>query len=535
MERDRAPGALWDVIVIGAGLCGSVAADVLSRDGHRVLVLEAGQTPHSVGPGKRGLLARIRHKLLGSTLLYPGRWNGQMKVNLTTASGRKRNMRFPAFLGTGPGGGSLIYGAALGRFQRDDFTRNASEDPEAFDNSWPLDWAAFLPWYTAAEQLMQVHGSPDPTDPDDNGGALTPPPPLGPRDAAFADCLAANGRNPFRLRVGFQYRPGCSECLGIPCPRGCKSDGFSRCLGPALAAGRVTLRTKARVTGITDDGTTLTVQIKDETPDAPELSQQFCARHVVLAAGALQTPRLLHHAPDLFPDGRPSPLLGRGLMFHGADIFAVFDPEGRAEYGPRKTLGFRDHYRDQTAPLGEVQSVGLPITTGTVTGFLIDEAKRRGFSWMGRGLQLLRFPAMVGVRMFRNATLFATNLEDFPSPQNRVIVTAEDDEIAVAYQVSPDMARRGAALRAHIRAAFAPWRVIFLSTPDTPNWGHPTGTCRMGTDPETSVTTPDGQLWGNDRVTVLDTSVFPSSAGANPSLTAVANALRISCGLRARL
>lgn len=55
---------------------------------------------------------------------------------------------------------------------------------------------------------------------------------------------------------------------------------------------------------------------------------------------------------------------------------------------------------------------------------------------------------------------------------------------------------------------------------------HDAGTCRMGTDPETSVTDPYGQVHGITGLYVADNSVIPSSGTANPTLTTVALAIR---------
>jgi len=49
----------------------------------------------------------------------------------------------------------------------------------------------------------------------------------------------------------------------------------------------------------------------------------------------------------------------------------------------------------------------------------------------------------------------------------------------------------------------------------------------MGETPALSVTNADGRLWDHNDITIVDGSLFPSSAGANPSLTIIANAMRI--------
>jgi len=51
---------------------------------------------------------------------------------------------------------------------------------------------------------------------------------------------------------------------------------------------------------------------------------------------------------------------------------------------------------------------------------------------------------------------------------------------------------------------------------------HVMGTARMGTDPATSVVSPEQRLWDVDNVLVCDSSVFVTSAGYNPTLTLAA-------------
>ncbi len=57
---------------------------------------------------------------------------------------------------------------------------------------------------------------------------------------------------------------------------------------------------------------------------------------------------------------------------------------------------------------------------------------------------------------------------------------------------------------------------------------HQAGSCRMGTDPGTSVTDPWGRVWGHDGVTIADGSLHVTNGGVNPVLTILALARRIS-------
>jgi choline dehydrogenase-like flavoprotein len=64
---------------------------------------------------------------------------------------------------------------------------------------------------------------------------------------------------------------------------------------------------------------------------------------------------------------------------------------------------------------------------------------------------------------------------------------------------------------------------------------HQAGTCRFGTDPETSVLDVDCKAHELDNLYVADTSVFPSIGAVNPALTAMANSIRVGDRLLARL
>jgi choline dehydrogenase-like flavoprotein len=64
---------------------------------------------------------------------------------------------------------------------------------------------------------------------------------------------------------------------------------------------------------------------------------------------------------------------------------------------------------------------------------------------------------------------------------------------------------------------------------------HQAGTCRMGTEPATSVTDVNGALWNHRGITIADGSLHPTNGGVNPVLTIMANAWRVSEHLAANL
>ncbi len=81
-----------------------------------------------------------------------------------------------------------------------------------------------------------------------------------------------------------------------------------------------------------------------------------------------------------------------------------------------------------------------------------------------------------------------------------------------------------------LRAAGATTTIAYRPSPENevPSSGqHQAGTCRMGTDPATSVTDPYGQVWNHPNLRVIDGSLHVTNGGVNPVLTIFANAFRI--------
>ncbi|MDA8440190.1 MAG: GMC family oxidoreductase, partial [Propionibacterium sp.] len=80
-----------------------------------------------------------------------------------------------------------------------------------------------------------------------------------------------------------------------------------------------------------------------------------------------------------------------------------------------------------------------------------------------------------------------------------------------------------------LRAAGASTVVAYGPSPQTTISAgqHQAGSCRMGTDPASSVTDADGRVWGHPNLRVIDGSLNVTNGGVNPVLTIFANAFRI--------
>lgn len=508
------------MLVVGAGQGGATCAWQMAEHGLDVLLLDSGSALPGATPPRTGRRADR------------DRADGRLTYYATDDDPDAPPHPVPTRLGLGPGGSAALYEAALGRLKRSDFERHR-EVPghRALPNDWPVDYDLFRGYYARAEALMRMKGSPDPQDPDDDA-VLGTPPGLGPADDEIITALRANGCAPYRLRVGFDYVAGCDECVGRRCLRGCRADGGSRALQAALARGRTTFVAGTTVHAVAPEGDGFRV-----TGATPEGERSWHARRVVLAAGALVTPLILARSHALWTEGGVPELLGRGLMFHVSDRFTVRGLPTNPPGSPRKTIGLRDFYDDGRVDIGEIHSAGSRISAGILISTLrarIDRRPWRRLRWM---LHALRPFAWTLAAVWGPAPIFATITEDLPLARNRVVEVPAVapgatppplGQIVVDYRPPPGLAEKVLRSRGHIREAFAPYPVTFLSAPGTPNWGHPMGTCRMGTDPAVSVVDAEGGLWRHPGLFVADASVFPSAGGTGPSLTVLAHALRVA-------
>ncbi len=122
--------------------------------------------------------------------------------------------------------------------------------------------------------------------------------------------------------------------------------------------------------------------------------------------------------------------------------------------------------------------------------------------------------------------------EDLPDLANRVRVAG--DKLYLDYtpnnlEASDRLTKRWInTLKQVDRAEHTiPFSMYPRNTMTLPSVGHQCGTCNFGTDPATSVLDLNCRTHDVDNLYVVDGSFFPSSAAVNPTLTIIANALRV--------
>ncbi len=505
----------YDVIVVGSGAGGGTLVHRLAGSGKRILLLERG-----------GWLRREPENWLSEAVFVDGRYVSPDTWYYEDGSSFAPQVHY--FVG----GATKMYGAALYRLREEDFGELRHHD--GISPAWPISYEDMEPYYTQAEQLYQVHGArgEDPTEPPTSAPYPFPAVSHEPRIQQLSDDLAKAGLHPFHAPCGILLDEGnmpysrcvrCMNCDGFPCVVHAKSDAEVIAVRPALEHSNVTLLTGAEAVRLECNAAGSAVTGVVVRRDGHE--ETFQGDIVVVSCGAANSAKLLlASVSDSHPHGlaNGSDQVGRNYMFHNSQaVLALSKEENPTIF--QKTLGVNDFYLkgndDFDFPLGNIQMVGksqAPMFRGEKPG----ETKLAP-NWTLRDVA-------------KHAIDFWLSTEDLPLPENRVAL-AEDGNVQIAYKASNDEAKDRlyhelksmlADLGMHHGHLLPHWAYLKNEIPIA-GCAHQAGTCRFGSDPETSVLNTDCRAHEVDNLYVVDTSCFPSIGAVNPALTAMANALRV--------
>ena len=516
----------YDLIVIGSGPGGASLAHRLAPTGKRILLLERGD-----------YLPRTEANWSPQAVFVDGKY--QADETWTNAKGDTFSPALHYYVG----GNSKVYGAALFRLRERDFDKVVHAG--GISPAWPLGYDVFEPYYTEAERLFHVHGQrgEDPLEPWASAPLPFAPVQHEPKIAELADNLKGIGLNPFHLPLGIllDQKPDgsptptstCMRCSffdGFPCLLNGKADAQVICVDPMLAAhDNVTLLTGAYVSKLGTDPSGRSVNAVHVTREGKE--EVYSADVVVVACGALSSALLLlRSASDAHPNGlaNGSGQLGRNYMRHDMSVLmAVMREVNETVF--QKTLAFSDFYfgaDDWDYPLGLVQMCAASHPE-QVRG----EALPQWLEWL---------PDMPFDMISRHSMDFWLQAEDLPHPDNRVYY--KDGKVHLdLVETNPEALKH---LKRKLKesldkaghAAVLLDRSLYLGK-DIPLGGtaHQAGTARFGTDPATSVLDLDCKAHELDNLYITDASFFPSIGAVNPTLTIIANALRVADRIAERL
>ncbi|MBB3113034.1 choline dehydrogenase-like flavoprotein [Paenibacillus phyllosphaerae] len=535
----------YDAIIVGAGAGGSVAAAVLAESGLRVLVVERGSwLPYSqVGNDhlRNHRFSKYGHNT-GPTLEGNPRTillaDGNERITRPHEGDYHNNAMTL-------GGGTRIYGAQAWRFHPDDF-RMASRYgiPEGSSLSdWPIRYEDLEPYYERAEWEIGVSGDGDAHPGRGERMRTYPMPPLPRTLEAERLALAAEKlgwkAGPVPLLINSVDRDGrpacgrCGQCVGFACPTNSKNGGHNTMLLRAVASGNCDLICDTMVESIsTEDGKHATGVRLVQQSEGSIQRKQVRAAHVVVAAGAIESARLLlNSASDSEPDGIGNRYgqVGRHLQGHVySGAYGIFDEPVQDGLGPGVSIAtFHFDHR------GEESVIGGGLLANEFTRLPLIHWHRalapHAPRWGSAGKSAMRDTYL------RTGQIMGP-IQEIPTPDSRVRLSQSVKDrfgIPVAQlsgSVHPESIRASAMLAKQaekwLRAAGA--REVWRSEPGggLSAGQHQAGTLRMGHDPATSITDPEGRVHGYDNLWVCDGSVHVTNGGVNPVLTILALAFR---------
>ena len=515
----------YDMIVIGSGPGGASVAHSLAPTGKRILLLERGD-----------YLPRSPANWDSQTVFVDGAY--QADETWYGKDGRAFHPGLHYYVG----GNSKVYGAALFRMRERDFEEVVHKDGSS--PAWPLSYADFEPYYAAAEKLFHVHGQrgEDPNEPPASGPFPHPPVSHEPRVQALSESLRKVGLHPFHLPLGILLdetngKPAptsicirCDAFDGFPCLLNGKADAQVMCIDPALKANpNLTLLTGAYVSKLTTDASGRSVTGVHVTRNGA--NEIYSANILVVACGALSSALLLlRSANDTHPNGlaNRSDQVGRNYMRHNQSVLLALTKQPN-ETVFQKTMAVSDFYfgaDDWDYPLGLIQMCA------TSHGAQIrGEALPAWLKWL---------PNIPFEQMARHSMDFWLSSEDLPQSQNRIFY--DGDRVVLDFTEGNMEAhhRLKHKLKEMLDSAGAHSMLLERSLyfgKQIPIGGtaHQAGTARFGVDPATSVLDLDCKAHDLDNLYVTDASFFPSIGAVNPTLTIIANALRVAEKIKTRL
>ncbi len=516
-----------DVIVVGSGSLGSLAALQIARAGKSVLILEAGpEVPDwkitenfRVTPRRGNLNAPFGNLPYAPNSYTPGYMDWDADVGWRVGTLRVA------------GGTSRHWTGVAWRLLPEEMKMKSTF---GISRDWPFDYAELEPYYTQAEYQVGVNGANETDYSGQNRGTPYPPRskpfPLPPEAKPYAlqrfqMRSAARGYRldhapNVRLSQPYAGRPACigNNICNPNCPINAKHSGIND-LEAARAAG-AELRTEAVVDKIEADGKGRITGLSYLSPDGTRT--RVTAKVYVIAAHGFETPKLL------LMNGlaNSSGMVGRNLMMHPTLSMGLYADEplwvGRGQYlhganlqhrlqpDRNKVSGgfyqFMNHNRGPAVAadlLKERSRLGAPFD---------EELRRRASRYLG--IQLL--------------------LEDLPDPSNTVTVNTGFKDalgqpgIKVHYRLE-DYSK---AALPRTMDDFANWLQAMNAEPDEKpgahwyNQHHIMGTVIMGDDPKDSVVDGDLRCHDYENLYLVTTGVFPSASCVNPTLTGMALGIR---------
>jgi choline dehydrogenase-like flavoprotein len=530
----------FDAIVIGAGAAGGIVASVLSEAGWRVLLLERGGHEPTAHSGRDHLrnqrLSVYGHNAGPEPADHPRvsvDSTGTTKVLRAFERGYHNNAACV-------GGGTRVYGGMAWRFMEQDFRMATIYGVPSGSSlaDWPIGYEDLEPFYERAEWEIGVAGE---SGADPRAAPRKNPYPLPPVDSNPERIVLQRGARalgwntlPVPLLINtvpYNGRPACGRCgmcIGFACPTDGKNGTQNTVIPRALATGRCTLLTGVMVSKIHTDQRGRASGVSFFSGD---VLQNATAGAVICAAGAIESARLLlNSATPSHPRGLGNNLdqVGRHLQGHVySGAFGVMPDSVYDGCGPGVSIATTqfNHHNPGIIGGGLLANEFIKLPAIFVKWAMPPGQPRWGLA------------AKKYVRENYGRTIHVQGpIQDIPNPESRLTV---DPSVRDRWGI-PVARLSGATHPESIRSAdFLRRRAEewLIASGAAQTWSHPpqlalsagqhqAGTCRMGTDPRTSVTDSWGKVHGHENLFVMDASLHVTNGGFNPVLTIMALAFR---------
>lgn len=493
-----------EIVVIGSGAGGSIAAARLAEMGHDVLVLEEGE---SLEPADFSELEGPLHERLYA--------EGGLRAT--------DDLAISLLQGSTPGGGTTVNWMIM--LRTPDWVLDEWALRHGTEGMSPRDLA---PTFDRIEE--ELHARPVPEDAHSPNNRLL-------LDGARALGWAArsahvNARN--CLRTGF---------CGLGCRYGAKQDALRVFLPRAVRAGaRVFTSTRAERIELVERGGAFPLKRVLATVTPPGLAARPLAVDapvVIIAAGAIGTPVLLQRS------GLGGDAVGQFLRLHPTTaVFGMFKHEIYGAAGIPLSTVCDEHLRHDQQGYGfwiECPSFHPAVTAAAAPGF--GDSHRQlmlQYRNLGSLIALVRDGADLGVSSgevkaargeririrYRLGPRDAMHLSEAIAASARLLLAA-GARLVTTLHTTPLLIRREQDLVAIGHQAVGPNDISLFSA-------HVNGTCRMGRERASSGTDPHGERHGAPGVFIADGSLLPTAPGVNPQETIMACAATVAERIAAR-
>ena len=516
-----------DVVVIGSGIVGALAAHRLASQGASVLILEGGPRIDRAtlvenfrnSPRKGDFMSPYPFSEWSPHPVYQPQDNGYL-IQAGPESYKAEYIRIV-------GGTTWHWAAQAWRVLPNDMRLKSMY---GVGRDWPLSYEELEPFYHEAEVKMGVSGAPN------NGSPRSKPFPMQPvaesyLEQRFRERLAPAGfalitNTTARNSRAYDGRPACcgnNNCMPI-CPIDAQYHGGLAADAAEQAGAK--LIPNAVVYRIEHDAQDRIVAVHYYDPN--KNSVRITGKTFILAANGIESPKLLLlSASDKFKNGlaNSSDTVGRHLMDHPSNSLSFEADEelwpGRGPMSPASVNSLRDGaFRSEHAAfrIDISNSSKVPAVTQAI---------------IAKGVYGKELEEQIRYHAARECSV-KNVLEVLPDPNNRVVLSDQKDALGIArpqvHYAFNDYVHKGmaAAREAYTEIAKLMGGTNLRYSPDRVygNNQHITGTMAMGSDPKDSVVDGFGRSHDHPNLYIASTGIMPTSATVNSTLTAVALALR---------